>query len=76
MFLEYAKNPKWANAEHTIIDLTIKWDAIPQELPFSANPNDPEQYGREIFKAAVDGHFGAIAEYVAPPQPIEPQETN
>ena len=28
MQLEYAKDPKWANDEQTLIDLTIKWDAI------------------------------------------------
>lgn len=67
MQLEYAKNPVWANAEHTMIDLTIKWDAIDEELPFSASPNDPEVHGRAIFAAAVEGKYGPIAEYTPPP---------
>jgi hypothetical protein len=66
MQLEYAKNPAWANAEHTMIDLTIKWDKIAEELPFTASPMDVEAHGRAIFEAAKDGKFGEVAEYVAP----------
>lgn len=69
MQLEYAKNPVWANAEHTMIDLTIKWDKFSEELPFTASPNDCEEHGRAIFAAAVAGQFGVVADYVAPPQP-------
>ncbi len=66
MNLEYAKGPKWVNAEHTMIDLTIKWDKFPEELPFTASPGDCEEHGRAIFAAAVAGRFGEIAEYVPP----------
>jgi len=69
MQLEYAKNPVWANADHTMIDLTIKWDVFPQEFPFSASPTDAEGHGRAIFEAASQGAFGVVAEYVAPPPP-------
>jgi len=72
MQLEYAKNPVWANAEHTMIDLTIKWDGINEEYPFTASPSDVEAHGRAIFEAAVAGQFGEVAEYVAPSEP----ETN
>jgi hypothetical protein len=71
MQLEYAKNPRWANAEHTMIDIKIKWDAIDLELPFSAGPTDAEAHGRAIFEAAVAGQFGEVAEYVPPPVPPE-----
>ncbi len=73
MQLEYAKDPVWANAGHTMIDLTIKWDAINEELPFSASPNDTEAHGRAIFEAAAAGQYGVIAEYVAPPGPTPEQ---
>lgn len=72
MQLEYAKNPVWANAEQTVIDLTIKWDGINEEYPFTASPTDVEAHGRAIFEAAVAGQFGEVAEYVAPPEP-EPE---
>ena len=64
MQLEYAKNPVWANAEHTMIDLTIKWVEIDEELPFTASPDDCEEHGRAIFAAAVAGEYGAVTEFV------------
>jgi predicted metal-binding protein len=64
MQLEYTKNPVWANAEHTMIDLTIKWVEIDEELPFTASPDDTEDHGRAIFAAAVAGEYGAVAEFV------------
>ena len=72
MQLQYAKDPKWANAEQTLIDLTIKWTGIDEELPFTASPTDTEAHGRAIFAAAVAGDFGPIAAYVPPP-PAPPQ---
>ena len=63
MNLEYAKDPRWVNAEHTMIDLTIKWDRFPYELPFTASPDDCEEHGRAIFAAAAAGQFGEVAEY-------------
>jgi hypothetical protein len=74
MNLQYAKDPVWANAEHTMIDLTIKWDGINEELPFTASPTDCEAHGRAIFGQAVQGAFGLVAEYVAPPDLIPTQE--
>jgi hypothetical protein len=64
MQLEYAKNPVWANAEHTMIDLTIKWVEIDGELPFTASPDDCEEHGLAIFAAAVAGEYGAVTEFV------------
>ena len=69
MKLEYAKNPVWANAERTMIDLTIKWTSINEEYPFTASPTDVEAHGRAIFEQAAAGAFGEVAEYVAPPEP-------
>lgn len=76
MQLQYAKDPKWANAEQTLIDLTVKWDAIDEELPFTASPNDSEEHGCSLFAAAQAGEFGPIAEYVAPPPapPVIPEK--
>ena len=75
MQLEYAKDPVWANAEHTMIDLMIKWDGINAEYPFTASPTDVEAHGRAIFEAASQGAFGPVAEYVAPPEPEQPEPT-
>jgi hypothetical protein len=68
------KNPKWANAEHTLIDCEITVDIYENEvLPFTASPNDTEQHGRIIYQKIVDGEYGEIGEYIAPPV-IEQQQ--
>jgi hypothetical protein len=67
MNVEYAKDPVWANAEHTLITLTVRFAEIPEDLPFSASPNDVEVHSRAIFAAAAAGKYGPIAEYTVPP---------
>ena len=62
------KNPQWANAEHTLIDLEVEHSQYGW-IPFTANPNDPEEYGRQLYAEAAAGQFGPIAEYVPPPPP-------
>ena len=73
MQLEYSKNPVWANAEHTMIDLTVRFAEIPEDLPFTASPDDCEEHGRAIFAAAAAGEYGPVAEYLPPPAPT-PEE--
>jgi hypothetical protein len=73
MQLEYAKDPRWANTEHTLIDLTVRFAEIPEDLPFTASPDDIEAHGRAIFTAAVAGEYGPVAEYLPPPTPT-PEE--
>jgi hypothetical protein len=72
MKIEYVKNPVWANPEHSLINLVIKWNRFAEELPFTADPNDPEEHGRALFASALAGEFGEVAEYVAPVHP-EPE---
>jgi hypothetical protein len=74
MQIEYVKNPVWVDAEHTMIDLVIKWKSASEEHPFTASRADVEAHGRAIFEAAIAGEFGPVAEYVAPPEP-EPSPT-
>lgn len=76
MRIEYAKEPRWADAEHTMIDLMVKWDRFNEELPFTASPDDVEPHGKALFAAVVAGEFGEVAEYVAPIYPeLEPGPT-
>lgn len=64
-------NPVWANAAHTAIDCNITTSQFGTSvLPFTADQNDVEPHGRTIFADIVAGAYGAIGEYVAPPQPI------
>lgn len=67
--LTSVSNPVWSNAEHTLIDCEITTSQFGDEiLPFAANQFDVEPHGRAIFAELVAGKYGAIAEYVAPPQ--------
>lgn len=64
-----AKNPQWADAANTLIDVEAKFQHYPAEwgyLPFTANPNDPEAHGVDLYNRCVAGEFGTIAPYVEP----------
>lgn len=66
-------NLQWANAEHTTINCDITTSQFGDEvLPFTASPNDVEPHGRAIFSDIVAGTYGPIAEYVPPPEPVQP----
>lgn len=66
-----AKNPQWLNAENSAIVLECIFSHIPNEwLSFCARPDDVEPHGRDVFARAVDGEFGSIAAYVAPPTSV------
>lgn len=59
-----AKNPQWANAEKTQIDLTVTFEGL-GEMPFTADPADSMEHGRSLFDRAYAGEFGPVAEYPA-----------
>ena len=66
-------NPRWANADQTMIDCEITTSQFGSEvLPFTASQNDVEAHGRGIFADIVAGVYGEIAEYVPPPPPENP----
>ena len=72
-----ARNPKWGNAEHTVIEVEAKFEHYPEEwgyLPFGADPNDVEAHGVDLYNRCVAGEFGTIAEYVAPVVEEQPSE--
>lgn len=67
------KNPRWANAEQTMIDCEITTSQFGDEiLPFTASANDVEAHGRGIFADIVAGKYGPIAAYVPPEPPVQP----
>ena len=68
------KNPRWANADQTIIDCEITTSQFGDEvLPFTASQEDVEAHGRAIFADIVAGAYGDIAQYLPPPAPT-PEE--
>lgn len=63
-----ARNPKWADPEHSSIDLEVDFDELDEEyVDFNAHPDDIISWGPELYNRAVAGEFGTVAEWVAPP---------
>ena len=57
-------NPRWANAEQTMIDCEITTSQFGDEaLPFTASASDVEAHGRAIFADIVAGQYGPISEF-------------
>ena len=61
-----AKNPKYMAADKKIIHLEIKFEEMQDMgfLPFGATEDDVEAHGRELYRRAIAGEFGEIAEFV------------
>jgi hypothetical protein len=68
-------NPQWATVDHSSINCTVIFEQC-GETPFTANPNDPENHGSEIFNDCVAGKYGVVAEYVPPAPYIATSEWN
>lgn len=58
------KNPIWANEEKTAIDCLVFSVRYGCDLPFTADMNDIEPHGREIFQRAAAGEFGTVGAFV------------
>ena len=70
------KDPVWGNAEKTQIELTVKFEHLEQEVPFTASKTDSAEHGRELFLRAQAGEFGEIEDYVPPTELEIAQATN
>lgn len=73
MIAEDVKNPIYANEQNTLINCDVKFDEIPEYVPFTASPDDPMDYGRELYAQLQAGQWGPIAPYV--PRPISQSQT-
>ncbi|QLI47594.1 tail fiber assembly chaperone [Pseudomonas phage vB_PsyP_3MF5] len=61
------KDPVWANREKTLITCTVTLDGggffdKPTEVPFTADPNDVMEHGRQLFEELK----GSAGEWVRP----------
>lgn len=61
--LESAKNPVYANAEMTAINLEVKFVEMQEVLLFTATSYDDMDYGRDIYTRAKRGEFGTVESY-------------
>jgi hypothetical protein len=74
--VQYVKNLKWEDAEHTLFSCIVKYEEFNEEHPSGIDGIDPYSHIREIWTKANAGEYGEIAEYVAPviiPAPAEEQ---
>lgn len=61
-------NPQWLNSTQTQIGLYVNFDHLAEEsVFFTADPNDIEPHGVELYNRAVAGDFGTIASYSPEP---------
>jgi myo-inositol-hexaphosphate 3-phosphohydrolase len=66
MNIENVKNPRWANAQHTAIDLEVKFAEFNADVVYTASANDTVDYSVALYNAAVTGEYGEIADYQEP----------
>lgn len=64
--VEYVKDLKWANAEHTSFECVVKYVEFMEEHPSGIDGIDGYPHVREIWTKANAGEYGVIAEYVSP----------
>lgn len=66
-------NPRWANAAQTILDCDVDFEEIEEAtVPFTAVANDKYAFTSEIYNKILNGDYGTIAAYVAPPSDPTP----
>lgn len=71
--IDTLNNPRWA-LPGTPTDLSaVALDCMQYGLPgvFIASPQDPEEYGVEIWNKAIAGEYGQIGPYVAPLETVD-----
>jgi hypothetical protein len=69
-----AKNPVWANEEHTLLDIEVNFNHLSEEFVcFTTSADADTPYGQQLFEETAAGTYGAIGAYVAPPVPTSEQ---
>jgi hypothetical protein len=67
--VEYVKDLKWENPEHTFFSCVVKYAEFNEEHPSGINGTDSYAHIQEIWAKGNAGEYGVIAEYVPPPEP-------
>ena len=66
--VEYVKNLKWVNAEHTAFDCVVKYSEFESEFETTINSLENYPHIQEIWAKALESQYGQFEEYVEPPQ--------
>lgn len=59
-------NPRWDNAEHTIVNGDLQWSVMTEVQNGSVLLTENYSHVQTLKAALEAGHFGPIAEYVPP----------
>jgi hypothetical protein len=70
--IEYIKDLKWCNEEHSMFECIVKYEEFDEEHPSGINGTDPYAHIQEIWTKGITGEYGVIAEYEPPIIEIEP----
>ena len=70
--IEYVKDMRWADAEHTTFECLVKYAEFNEEHPAGIAAHDPYGHINEIWTKGIAGEYGTIAEYVSPEIPEIP----
>ena len=71
--IQYVKDLKWDNFEHTSFSCYVKYVEFNEEMPSGINGTDPYAHIQEIWTKGNKGVYGVIAEYVPPEIPPIPE---
>ena len=61
--VEYVKDAKWENEDHTLASCIVKFKEFNTEIPFGAAPQDIYQHTIDVFNIIASGDAGDVAEY-------------
>ena len=70
--IQYVKDLKWGDVEHTNFSCVVKYAEFDEEHPSGINATDHYAHINEIWVKGIAGEYGVIAEYVGvenTPQP-------
>ena len=61
--IDAARNPKWTNADHNMIDIEVNFNELEEEwLPYTCSPNDVVEHSRTLYTRAANGEFGSVSD--------------
>lgn len=72
--IEYAKNPKWVDASHTVLDVVVKFSEFAEEVPFTASEAESTgsvKHAADIWNNCIAGVYGEIEQEDPPYEPTD-----
>lgn len=78
MIILSVKNLRWVRADHSAFDANVETDEL-GIIPYTATPDSPTDYGKEIWSKGNSGEYGPIGEYspsiISPnDRPLSPEQ--